>query len=87
MMMLEICNYVVITLGLCWVFRKSSFNSHRLWAGVTIFLFECGVVFGNRVYWGFQRKQTSDIEGGNMGGKRKRVKPTSCKEWMKKIEV
>ena len=89
MMMSEICNYVVITLGLCWVmiFRKLSFNSHRLWAIVTIFLFKCGVIFGSRVYKGFQRKKTSDIEGGNMGGKRKRVELESCMEWMKKTEV
>ena len=89
MMMSEICNYMVITLGLCWVmiFRKLSFNLHRLWVGVTIFLFNCGVVFGSRGYQGFPRKKTSGIEEGNMGGKRKRVEPASCSEWMKKTEV
>ena len=39
------------------------------------------------MYWGFQRKKTSDIEVGNMGGKRKRVEPARCSKWMKKTEV
>ena len=65
----------------------SSFNLHGLWVVVAIFFFESSIVFGNSVYWVFQRERSKDIEGENMGGKRKRVEPASCKEWMKKTKV
>ena len=35
----------------------------------------------------FQRNFFDKIAGKKMGGKRKRVEPTSCKEWNKKEEV
>ena len=65
MMMLEICNYVLITLGLGWVviFRMLSFNLHRLWVVASIMFFECGIFFGSSVYRGFQREKSNDIVG------------------------
>lgn len=37
--------------------------------------------------WELQTKKFESIGAWKMGGKRKRVEPVSCREWMKKEEV
>ena len=64
-----------------------SFNSNGLWVFFTILPFDSDISFGSSVYRVFQRENSRDIEGQNMGGQRKRVEPASCKEWMKKMKV